>query len=262
MSNRLSASCLVPQPLFLTKEPRKQAVPQNKSFPLGFPWRSSGQDPALPLQGAQIQSLVGELRSRKPRSTAKKKSPYQGHTPTRPALTSPTSSPATFPHFRHIFIPLPTLFSSSRRLFPQIPTWLVPRRLQVSASASFPVRPLLTTLYKMSQPDIRCCNQTGPSFGPIPDQSWSATPPLGQSECSARHALLHTRTPASLTPAAPSAFSPQHYHWQHIYLVPGCLMPLLLKCTGSFPVSCTTVPPTRRTGPGKQNRTTNGRVNE
>ena len=29
----------------------------------GLPWRSSGQDSALPLQGAQVQALVGELRS-------------------------------------------------------------------------------------------------------------------------------------------------------------------------------------------------------
>ena len=29
----------------------------------GLPWRSSGQDPVLPLQGARVQSLVGKLRS-------------------------------------------------------------------------------------------------------------------------------------------------------------------------------------------------------
>lgn len=168
--------------------------------------------------------------------------------------------PCYFPTFQARFYPF--AHAVLIRKTSQIPTWLVPRRLQVPASASFPVRSILTTLYKMSQPDIRCCNQTRPSFGPIPDPPWSATPPLGQSECSARHALLHTRTPASLTPAAPSAFSPQHYHWQRIYFVTGCLMPLLLKCIGSLPVSCTTVPPTRRTGPGKENRTMNGRVNE
>ena len=38
----------------------------------GLPWRSSGWDSVLPLQGAQAPSLVGELRSRKPRGMAKK----------------------------------------------------------------------------------------------------------------------------------------------------------------------------------------------
>ena len=32
----------------------------------GLPWWSSGKDPALPLQGAQVQSLVWELRSHMP----------------------------------------------------------------------------------------------------------------------------------------------------------------------------------------------------
>ena len=27
-----------------------------------LPWRSSGKDPALPMQGLQVRSLVGELR--------------------------------------------------------------------------------------------------------------------------------------------------------------------------------------------------------
>lgn len=37
-----------------------------------LPWRSGGQDSLLPLQGARVQSLVGEdLRS--PRGAAKKK---------------------------------------------------------------------------------------------------------------------------------------------------------------------------------------------
>ena len=39
----------------------------------GLPWRSSGLDSTLPPQGAQVRSLVGELRSRMLRGTAKKK---------------------------------------------------------------------------------------------------------------------------------------------------------------------------------------------
>ena len=38
----------------------------------GVPWRSSGWDPVLLLPRAQVQSLVGELRSHKPRGTAQK----------------------------------------------------------------------------------------------------------------------------------------------------------------------------------------------
>ena len=40
---------------------------------LGLPWRSSGYDSELPMQGAWVQSLVRELGSQMPRSTAKKK---------------------------------------------------------------------------------------------------------------------------------------------------------------------------------------------
>ena len=40
----------------------------------GLPWRSSGQDSELPLQTrALVQSLVRELRSHMPCSTAKEK---------------------------------------------------------------------------------------------------------------------------------------------------------------------------------------------
>ena len=43
----------------------------------GIPWLSSGWDSVLPLQGAQVQSLVGELRSCKPcRAAIKKKENY------------------------------------------------------------------------------------------------------------------------------------------------------------------------------------------
>ena len=38
---------------------------------VGIPWQSNGYDSALPLQGAQVQSLGGELRSHMPRGTAK-----------------------------------------------------------------------------------------------------------------------------------------------------------------------------------------------
>ena len=39
----------------------------------GIPWWSSGSDSKLPLLRAQLQSLVGELKSHKPRGAAKKK---------------------------------------------------------------------------------------------------------------------------------------------------------------------------------------------
>ena len=39
----------------------------------GLPWPSSGSDSALPLQGARVRSLVGELRSHMLCSMAKKK---------------------------------------------------------------------------------------------------------------------------------------------------------------------------------------------
>ena len=38
---------------------------------MGLPWWSSGYDFMLPLQGAQVQSLVGELRFHNLLSTAK-----------------------------------------------------------------------------------------------------------------------------------------------------------------------------------------------
>ena len=40
---------------------------------MGLPWRSSGQDSTLPLQGTRVRSLVSELRSHKPHSVAEKK---------------------------------------------------------------------------------------------------------------------------------------------------------------------------------------------
>ena len=39
---------------------------------VGIPWRSSGWDSAFSLPRAWVQSLVGELRSHKPRGAAKK----------------------------------------------------------------------------------------------------------------------------------------------------------------------------------------------
>ena len=35
----------------------------SKGGHVGLPWRFSGEDHALPLQGVQIQSLIGKLRS-------------------------------------------------------------------------------------------------------------------------------------------------------------------------------------------------------
>ena len=39
----------------------------------GLPWQSNGYDSMLPMQGAQVPSLMGELRSCVPHSTAKNK---------------------------------------------------------------------------------------------------------------------------------------------------------------------------------------------
>ena len=38
----------------------------------GLPWRSTGEDSALPMQGAWVRSLAGEIRSHMPCGTAKK----------------------------------------------------------------------------------------------------------------------------------------------------------------------------------------------
>ena len=38
----------------------------------GLPWQSSGQDPAFPMPGTQVQSLARELRSYVPLGTAEK----------------------------------------------------------------------------------------------------------------------------------------------------------------------------------------------
>ena len=40
---------------------------------LGIPWHSSGEDSALSLMGAWVQSLVSKVRFYKPHSMAKKK---------------------------------------------------------------------------------------------------------------------------------------------------------------------------------------------
>ena len=44
---------------------------ERKAF-VGIPWRASGKDSGLSLPWPWVQSLVGELRSRKPQGTAKK----------------------------------------------------------------------------------------------------------------------------------------------------------------------------------------------
>ena len=51
--------------------PAKTGLSQEEGS--GLPWWSSGLDSALPLQEAQVRSLVRELRSHMPRGTAKKK---------------------------------------------------------------------------------------------------------------------------------------------------------------------------------------------
>ena len=44
-----------------------------KEKTVGIPWQSSGWDSELPVQGAQVRSLVGELRSCMPHSAPKNK---------------------------------------------------------------------------------------------------------------------------------------------------------------------------------------------
>ena len=51
---------------------------------LGLPWRSSGLDSVLPLQGAWVRSLVGELRS--PHTARCSKPPSQKKKPQARAL--------------------------------------------------------------------------------------------------------------------------------------------------------------------------------
>ena len=48
-----------------TKPYHKREIQVLKLSGLGLPWRSSGWDSALSLQGAWVQSLVGELESHK-----------------------------------------------------------------------------------------------------------------------------------------------------------------------------------------------------
>ena len=71
----------------------------------GVLWRSSGQYSALPLQGAQVGSLVGELKSTSnatwPKKKKGKEKQNQGHISATSALTSPqlhllTFTPETF----------------------------------------------------------------------------------------------------------------------------------------------------------------------
>ena len=56
---------------------------------MGIPWWSSGEGSALPLQGAKVRSLIRELRSYKPCSTAKKTE--QNNKKTQTTTTKQTS---------------------------------------------------------------------------------------------------------------------------------------------------------------------------
>ena len=53
------------------------ALIKSKDFE-GSPWWFSGYDTVLPLQGAWVQSLVGELKSHKTHATAKKQTKHLG----------------------------------------------------------------------------------------------------------------------------------------------------------------------------------------
>ena len=48
-----------------------------KFISMGIPWRSSGQDSELPLQGTRVPSLIRELRPGKPRGAVKKQTNKQ-----------------------------------------------------------------------------------------------------------------------------------------------------------------------------------------
>ena len=50
----------------------KETKHDSKAYEEGLPWWSSDWDSALPMQGRQVQSLVGELRSYMPLSMAKR----------------------------------------------------------------------------------------------------------------------------------------------------------------------------------------------
>ena len=49
------------------------SYPIQREVARGLPWRSSGKDSALPMQGAGVQSLVRELRSHMPLDMVQKK---------------------------------------------------------------------------------------------------------------------------------------------------------------------------------------------
>ena len=71
-----SLSCLCfPCPPFLVPHDGAAFVSLASSvlfkMPQGLPWQSRGQDPALPMQGLWVWSLVGELKSHMPRGAAK-----------------------------------------------------------------------------------------------------------------------------------------------------------------------------------------------
>ena len=59
-------------PVLVTPRPL-HCLPWGSRHALGAPWRSSGWDSELPLQGTWVQSLVEELRSGKPRYMTKNK---------------------------------------------------------------------------------------------------------------------------------------------------------------------------------------------
>ena len=64
---------------------------------VGSPWRSSGQESVLPLQGAWVQSLVRELRSRMLHGMAKKKKSSEGRGQCQELLAEEgTYSPISF----------------------------------------------------------------------------------------------------------------------------------------------------------------------
>ena len=105
----------IPHPFMIKiNSPQKVGILKKR----GIPWRSSGQDSALSLLRAQVQSLVGELRSHKPCSTAKKKkSRYRGNIPQHNKGHKPTANIILNGEMQKAF----PLKSGTRQGFPLLP---------------------------------------------------------------------------------------------------------------------------------------------
>ena len=62
----------------LSREEKNGCQHHGKTASMGLPLATQGLEAALPLQGARVQSLVGELRSHMAHSMAQKKKKKEG----------------------------------------------------------------------------------------------------------------------------------------------------------------------------------------